>query len=423
MDYHSIIAPVLAILVICYLILVRRLRYARIESLQKQYGRTPAEFANLGYKDAQAILGQLGLYESPWLFLAGKDFAFLRAFAIPSISKVSVNASEMVHRVGKRYADTTVLVGEFLVNELDSPRAVLAINRMNWIHSRYGSSIEMPQMVYTLCLLVCEALLWVDRFDWRPTTPLEKHASWVFWSEVGRRMRLVGVPESFEECVTYVEEYEKKEMTPSKHNAKIKEGVYTLYASSVPKFLAPVVHLVLDAFMDSRLSDAFMLKERTWHTDLAHTVVRAALALRKYIVRHTFLPRNHTFQVFGDADADGFRSMSFWEIEPWYVPAEKSGSWLRAAYVRIFGLPRAGDDKYRPQGYKLHEIGPKGLEGRGGEEVLGFVEQSGSCAFSTFGQFGKRGECYYVPKEKQPELDMNGGGGMCPMGFSVVAGQ
>ncbi|CAI6233664.1 unnamed protein product [Periconia digitata] len=418
-----VFGPLLAIFAICYLALVHRLRYARINDLQKRYGRTPAEFAGLGYKDAQAILGQLGLYESPWLFLAGKDFAFLRAFAIPSISKVSVNASEMVHRAGKRYADTTVLVGEFLVNELDSQRAVVAINRMNWIHSRYGSAIEMPQMVYTLCLLVCEALLWVDRFDWRPTTPLEKHASWVFWSEVGRRMRLVGVPESFEECVKYVEEYEKKEMAPSKWNAKIKEGVYALYASSVPSFLTPVVHLVLDAFMDSRLSAAFMLEERTWYTDLAHTCLCAALAVRKYIVRHAFLPRTKTFQVFGDANAEGFRAMSFWEIEPWYVASEKSGNWLRAAYIKLFGLPRAGDEKYRPQGYKLHEMGPKGLEGRGGEEVLGFVEQSGACAFSTFGQFGKIGECYYVPEEKEKKMSVNGGGGMCPMGFGVVAGK
>lgn len=320
----------------------------------------------------------------------------------------------MVHRAGKRYADTTVLVGEFLVNPLDSPRAVLAINRMNWIHSRYGSAIEMPQMVYTLCLLICEALLWIDRFDWRTTTPLEKHASWVFWSEVGRRMRLVGVPGSFEACAEYIKVYEEREMTPSAYNRTIKKGVYDLYASSVPRFLTPVVHVVLDAFMDPRLSEAFMLDERKWYIDVAHTLIRGVLAVRKYVVRYTFLPRTSTFQVFGDADAEGFRPMAFWEIEPWYVASEKSGGWLRAAYIRVFGLPRAGDEKFRPRGYKLHEIGPKGLEGRGGEEVLGFVEQSEACAFSTFGQFGKVGECYYVPKEK-------GGGGMCPMGFGAPA--
>lgn len=94
----------------------------------------------------------------------------------------------MIDRVGKRYADTSVLVGECLVNDIDSERACVANNRMNWIHSRYAGKIQMDQIVYTPCLLACEALLWIDKYDWRETVPLEKHASWVFWYEVGKRM-------------------------------------------------------------------------------------------------------------------------------------------------------------------------------------------------------------------------------------------
>lgn len=63
---------------IVYAVLVRSLRYRRIEQTQKRYGTTPEEFKNLTYKDAQSIIGSLGLYECPWMFLAGKDFAFLR---------------------------------------------------------------------------------------------------------------------------------------------------------------------------------------------------------------------------------------------------------------------------------------------------------------------------------------------------------
>lgn len=65
----------------------------------------------------------------------------------------------MVDRAGKRYADTTILVGEFLVNPLDSERARTALNRINYIHSRYGNKITNDQMVYTLCLLVSEGLV------------------------------------------------------------------------------------------------------------------------------------------------------------------------------------------------------------------------------------------------------------------------
>jgi hypothetical protein len=291
----------------------------------------------------------------------------------------------MVDRVGKRYADTTVLVGEFLVNDIDSERACIAINRMNWIHSRYGSTIKMDQMVYTLCLLTCEALQWIDRYDWRQTTPLEKHASWVFWNEVGKRMGLVGVPGSFEECAAFIENFEERNMRPSENNKVVAKGVFALYASSVPAFLTPVVHAVLVAFMDSRLSGAFMVSGR--FTTLVRKALDCGLSVRKYFVRYLMLPRYSTLQVFGEANAEGYRPMMFWEIEPWYVASSKSCSWLYSAYTRLFGLPIAGDAKFRPEGYKLQEIGPKHLEGKGGQDVLSFVKNNKARSFTTFGQF------------------------------------
>jgi hypothetical protein len=334
-----------------------------------------------------------------------------KAFAIPGISKVSVGAREMVDRVGKRYADTTVLVGEFLVNDIDSERACIAINRMNWIHSRYGSSIKMDQMVYTLCLLTCEALQWIDRYDWRQTTALEKHASWVFWYEVGRRMGLVDVPQSFEACAQFIEDFETMNMAPTEDNAVIAKGVFALYASTIPAFLTPVVHAVLIAFMDSRLSGAFILPMHL--TRFVLPCLNFFLAVRKHFVRHLMLPRTKTLQVFGEDNASGYRPMLFWEIEPWYVASSKSCTWLYSVYTRIFGLPIAGDAKFRPAGYKLQEIGPKYLEGKGGEQVMSFVKENEACAFTTFGQFANtvytRGACPmgFVEKAK----------GVCPMGF------
>ncbi|KAH8719492.1 hypothetical protein GQ44DRAFT_741840 [Phaeosphaeriaceae sp. PMI808] len=351
--------------VIGYLAVVRFLRYRRIERTQKHYGYTPAEFKNLSYRDAQSIIAKMGLYECPWTFLAGKDFAFLRAFAIPGISKVSVGAREMVDRVGKRYADTTVLVGEFL------------------IHSHYGSKIKMDQMVYTLCLLTCEALQWIDRYDWRKTVPLEKHASWVFWYEVGRRMGLENVPQSFEACAAFIEEFEALNMAPSEDNALIAKGVFSLYASTIPAFVAPIVRPILVAFMDSHLSEAFKLSDLP--SSFFQSFLGFLLVLRKHFVRHFMLPRYSTLQVFGEQNAAGYRPMMFWEIEPWYVTSSKSCSWIYTAYTRFFGLPMAGDAKFRPEGYRLEEIGPKHLEG------------GQACSFATFGQFSNtiytRGGC------------------------------
>jgi len=61
-----------------YLSAVRYLRYQHIDKIQQKYGWTTAEFSKINYKDAQAILGNLFLLDSPWIFLQAKDFAFLR---------------------------------------------------------------------------------------------------------------------------------------------------------------------------------------------------------------------------------------------------------------------------------------------------------------------------------------------------------
>lgn len=81
--YHA--NPLIAFAVIgvaIYLFTVRHLRYRRINALQDRYGYTYKDFKDLNYKDAQAITGTLLLLESPWMFLTGKDFAFLRVSSL-----------------------------------------------------------------------------------------------------------------------------------------------------------------------------------------------------------------------------------------------------------------------------------------------------------------------------------------------------
>ena len=145
----------------------------------------------------------------------------------------------MVDQPGLRYSDTIVFASEWVMNPLDSERARLSLNRVNYIHSRYRD-ITSDQMVYTLSLLVSETFVspivskvspysliyldqrWIDTYDWRKTTPLEKYASYVFWyeftspqrlviltrhrKEVGIRMGIAEkvIPCSFEECAQYV---------------------------------------------------------------------------------------------------------------------------------------------------------------------------------------------------------------------------
>jgi hypothetical protein len=49
----------LAPVIVGYLVVVRTLRYRRVEQIQKQHGYTATEFEKLNYQDAQTIVGQL----------------------------------------------------------------------------------------------------------------------------------------------------------------------------------------------------------------------------------------------------------------------------------------------------------------------------------------------------------------------------
>lgn len=82
----------------------------------------------------------------------------LQAFGISEISDVSIKAKKMVDQTGLRYSDTVVFATEWIMNPLDSERAVLSINRVNFIHSRF-KGIKDDQMLYTLCLLICEVFV------------------------------------------------------------------------------------------------------------------------------------------------------------------------------------------------------------------------------------------------------------------------
>lgn len=85
-----ILGLVLVPVIISYIVVVRSLRYRRVAQAQEQHGSTPIQFQDLHYRDAQSIIGQLGLYECPWLFLAGKDFAFLRVGTPMFLTKTSM---------------------------------------------------------------------------------------------------------------------------------------------------------------------------------------------------------------------------------------------------------------------------------------------------------------------------------------------
>jgi len=300
-----------------------------------------------------------------------------------------------VDQTGLRYSDTVVFATEWIMNPLDSERAVLSINRVNFIHSRY-KVIKDDQMLYTLCLLICEVFQWIDKYEWRESVPLERYASYVFWKEVGIRMGIPEkiMPDTYEACAQLITDYEAAEMHPSHNNERIAQGIIRLYQATLPKFLQPLFKNILIYFMDTRLRAAVMLtldtKSKIVGT-ITTTLLPIALWVRAKFVRHCMLPRMTVPTVFAPAKDGERMHVVFWQMMPHYAPISFWGKWGPSAlYRRAFGLALPGNE-WESKGYKLEEVG---YGGRGSEKVLEVMERAkeGGCPYSTFGRVQDEGE-------------------------------
>lgn len=55
---------------------------------------------------------------------------------------------------------------------------------------------------------------------------------------------------------------------------------------------------------------------------------------------------------------------------PWYIRPSLSARWgLKALLLRLVGGVVPGDEKYFPGGYRISELGPDALLGKGDEEM------------------------------------------------------
>lgn len=126
---------------------------------------------------------------------------------------------------------------------------------------------------------------------------------------------------------------------------------------------------------------------------LAQIALEVAVTLRKFLMRHFFLPRPDFLRVLWftpepDASTGRYHFMQYighpWYINPTFTQRWSLKSWalwLTGGYVPSNHLP-----EYRPEGYRIAELGPVSLEGKGVDEMQGakqrIMTRFGGCPFS-----------------------------------------
>jgi hypothetical protein len=172
----------------------------------------------------------------------------------------------------KRYADTAVLLSEFMGNEPASLRSREGIARLNFIHGTYRKSGKIldDDMLYTLSLFAVEPVRWISRYEWRELSEQEICALGTFFKSLGDAMEISyeRLPSSkegfkdglqwFEEIEAWSREYERKNMVPDWHNKETAAQTVAVLLWDIPNLLKPVGGQMVSFLMDDRLREAMM---------------------------------------------------------------------------------------------------------------------------------------------------------------------
>ncbi|CAE6466359.1 unnamed protein product [Rhizoctonia solani] len=402
---------------IAYLTVVRILRYRRITSTVREHvakhphlpsGENPSDYRGMTPAQAQKIIWVSTQYDFPTVCEKAVELALFKTYGIESISKLLLKTGQLSKEsnASRRYVDTAILIQTWVhvpitgpgsgLEELPKgadPRGAIAVARTNWLHSKY--TISNDEYLYTLSLFILEPAKWVEKYEWRSFTPLERQAYFVFWSEIGRRMNIQNIPETLEDLVEWCEEYERANMLPSHTSKTVAELTTSLLLYHVPSFAKTFGKQAVAALCPERLNKAIMVSEPpTWVT----TVVNAILNLRKLFIRYLCLPRLSPLYyvpvdtqrlgtgvcpvgvsvcpISGKQNPDGLvyrLHPSYANNAPWYISPPSVWGQIQAAALTVLGFrnPKAiPGPHFKSEGYRTEELGPVSFEKSGREEVL-----------------------------------------------------
>jgi len=206
-------------------------------------------------EDCQEIVFLVGSYEYPWLIRKSLEFALFRTYGVPQSSRLLDSTAQFYAHGQRRYDDTTLLITEITENGYDSDRGLRAIKMMNRMHGKYD--ISNDEMRYVLSTFIYEPIRWNTRFGWRTPTHHENLANYYFWREVGKRMGIKDIPDTYEKFEQYNIDYERDNYKYDPANHRVAEGTIQIMLNWYPKPLRPLVREVIYAMIDEPLRKAF----------------------------------------------------------------------------------------------------------------------------------------------------------------------
>ncbi|PFH48519.1 hypothetical protein AMATHDRAFT_5718 [Amanita thiersii Skay4041] len=372
-----------------YLVLVRCLRWRRYNAVHAKYHRRDVK--DLTLEEAQKIMQESVFWDMPLLLNYALAFALFKTYGIPSISKLLASTKELKSQdtVSRRYADTEILIASMTtcpINGLSDkkepdPRAMLALARMNWLHSKYKISNE--DFLYTLCLFILEPATWAKRYGWRSLSPLEEQAFFVLWLDIGQKMGIKDIPDTLEGMKEWSQAYEKEYMVPAKTNEEVAYATIEELLYPVPKVLKGFCRGLSFCLLEDRVRTAMLMPAQPAYK---HAIITATMHSVSFFQKHFMLPRWSPkspvdFHLPNVSKGESVRMHpNHFTAKPWYKPESSGLGYLLDRLTVLFGLHTEMPGPHlKSEGYLFHEVGPAKFENEGHEDVFRMAEQLQGC--------------------------------------------
>lgn len=237
--------------------------------------KTRSDCARMTAEQAQSVLQELAELEFPTFFGGSVFFALFKTYAVPTISPPLVFTNELLSKsiMVKLTADTGLLLCEMRFNKPSSSRSKTALARINYLHSKYrmAGAITNNDMLYTLSLFALEPIRWIDKFEWRPFTQLERHAAGTCWKAIGGAMDISYAPlpsfgTGWREGLSWLQEveacstsYEKDNVALSSSSANLANALLHHMLVLKPTFMQSLINQLVAAIPGERTRKAMRL--------------------------------------------------------------------------------------------------------------------------------------------------------------------
>jgi len=262
--------------------------------------------------EAATVYRLTTLFDFPFELRFGLNLAFYRTFAIPSIAAVLAESGQIGQHPRKRAYDTGLFMYELIESGgFDTRTARDVVSGLNRAHRHWEISNE--DFLYVLAAFVVVPARWINQFGWRQLTGNELTAMAAFYTELGTRMGIRNIPETYQAFADLLDEYERAHLAPSFSGISHMSATNGIIAGRLPRPLRRLAPLLTSAVTDDRICRSLGIKPAN---ALAKNLAKFLLRVRGVIVRR--MPARKT---------------------SWFVPGTRAGS-------------------VYPRGYTIADLGP-----------------------------------------------------------------